>query len=61
MTRNTDHCVMDSTTQEFVCKRCGARRKAGLPMPITEFVRASESFSRDHRVCTANPSTRAAP
>lgn len=51
---NTDHCVMDFKTQEFVCKRCGERFLPPLPMPINQYVMLSEAFSQKHRACTTS-------
>ena len=50
-TRNTDHVVIDSRTQECVCKHCGVTHKLTLPAPIGIVVAVSRAFIKEHEHC----------
>ena len=45
------HVIMDSQNQEMRCEHCGAHLALRLPMPIDEFVTASENFIKAHADC----------
>lgn len=50
---NTDHVVIDTRTQAFECRNCGASYKPNLPVPINLMVAMMQAFTKDHRRCKA--------
>lgn len=48
-----DHVVVNTATNAFECRHCGAHYTPALPCPIPLFVAMSRAFIREHRRCLA--------
>ncbi len=52
-----DHVVVNTTTNAFECRRCGASYTPALPCSLTMYLGMSRTFLREHRRCIAPPDT----
>lgn len=46
-----DHVVMNTGTQKFECRNCGATYKPTMPAPLSLFVAMTKEFSKAHKNC----------
>jgi hypothetical protein len=51
----TPWIVIEQSTMDSVCTRCGEREHQTLPAPIKECVKAWRHFIKKHRHCVDTP------
>lgn len=51
--KGADHVVVNTATNAFECRHCGARYTPALPCPIPLYIAMSRTFIREHRACLA--------
>lgn len=55
--RRTDHCVIDTSTGEYVfrCLHCGGEYTPALPIPVRLMSALCKAWAADHRRCRKRP------